>query len=112
VDRHAVAGQNVPAVVIQEGRHKVHLDVGPVIGGMFADDEAARLRNIGTAGALFSEQVTQANHEVTELIVGDGLLAVDQRANIQVVLKVGAHTRQVKTGLDAVCFQVAGGPDA
>ena len=112
MDGHAVTGQNIPAVVIQESRHKVHLDVRTVVRGMLADDEAARFCDIGTAGALFPKQVAQTDRNVIEFIVGNGFPAVGQGADIQVILKVFTDARQVEPDFDTMRFQVIGGPDA
>ena len=46
MNRHAMSRQDIPSVVIQQGRNKVHLDIRTVIGGMFADNETSRFGNI------------------------------------------------------------------
>jgi len=112
MDGHAVTGQNISAVIIQEGRHEVHLDVGPVIGSMPADNEAACFCNIGSAGAFFPKKVAQARGKFVELVVGDGFPAMEQRADIQVVLEVLTDAGQIVPHLDTMHFQVISGPDA
>jgi hypothetical protein len=108
---HAVAGQDIPAVVVEEGRHEVHLDIGPVVGGMPADHEPAGLGDVRGTGALAAEQVAHPDHKIAELVVGDLLPAVNQRADVQVILQVLPDARQVVNRLDADGAQGRGRPD-
>ena len=64
MDGHAVAGQGVSAMVIQQRRNKMHLNIGPIINRVPADHKSPGLGNIGTSGAFAPKQVANANGEI------------------------------------------------
>jgi hypothetical protein len=90
----AVAGQAVAAVVVEQGRDEVHLDVGPVVASRPRDQEAAGLGDVGGAFALVVQEVAQADAQFAELVVGDRLRAAGQRADVEVILQVAPDLGQ------------------
>ena len=84
-------------MIIQQSRYEMHLDIGPVVSGMPADDKPACFCNVGTAWPLAPKQVSQAYDDVIQLIIGTSMVAAYQRADIEVVLQVFAHTGEIMT---------------
>ena len=103
--------QPVSAVVIQQGRNEMHLDVGPVIRRVTADDKTASLGDVRGARSFAAEQISQPDGNIAELIVGNGRMRIDQRADVEVILQVLAHPGQIETDFDVQRKQMIGWPD-
>jgi hypothetical protein len=109
VHRVAVAGQAMAAVVVEQRGHEVELQVAAFVGGEAAAHEAAGLGHVGAARSVAMAQPAQAGGQFVEVVVA-GLARVGvERADVQVVLQVGADAGHVGDHRDAVLAQVVGG---
>jgi len=88
-------GQGVSAMIIQQGRNEMHLDIGPVVFGMPADNKSTSFCNVRTAGPLAPKQVTQTYRDVTQLIIGSAMVGGYQGANIEMILQVFSHAGEI-----------------
>jgi hypothetical protein len=103
MDREAVPGQAVAAVVVELRRHEVELQVRPFVPGQRAAQEAARLGDVRRSGPRARQQVAQGDAQLAEPaeVVSIGTQAAKERADVEVVLQVRADARQVRHHRDA-----------
>ena len=64
--------------------------------------------DVRAARSIAPEQVAEPDNEFAELVVGDFLPAVDQRADVQVILQIPADARQIVDRFDAGGLQLRG----
>ena len=100
MDGHAVTRKDIPAVIIQEGRNKMHLDVGPIVSSVLTDDETTCFSNIRAARTFTPKEIAQTHGDVVHLIIANRKMSGHQCANIQVILQVLAHSLQFVLYID------------
>ncbi len=109
----AVAGQAMPAVVVEHRRDEVQLDVGAFVGGHWRTDETTGLGEIaGARPATAAQEVVDGGPQLAGAVIAHARHGMAQRADVQVVLQVAADLWLVQPYVDAVPAQFVGRADA
>ena len=85
-----VAGQAVAAMVVEQGRDEMQLDVAALVRGERRAHEAAALRDVRRPWPVAPQQVLESNGHVIESVVTYRFRALLQGADVQMVLQVCA----------------------
>ena len=104
----AVAGQAMAAVVVEQRGHEVELQVAAGVDGEAAAHETAGLGHVGAARSVAMAQPAQAGGQFVEVVVAELARVAVERADVQVILQVGADVGHVGDHRDAVPAQMVG----